>query len=135
MYLVGAQKASTTALFQLLRTSSGICGATARPGSFPAASYKEVHFFDNDGVPWEGAEGARANASLYTRLFRREECASRRFLDATPQYQYSWHAPMRMSLFVPETWRPRVRLIPILRESRSQGTCRTTTTGSTRTCS
>ena len=43
MYLVGAQKASTTALFQLLRTSSGICGATARPGSFPAASYKEVH--------------------------------------------------------------------------------------------
>ena len=135
MYLVGAQKASTTALFQLLRTSSGICGAKARPGSFPAASYKEVHFFDNDGVPWEGAEGARANASLYTRLFRREECASRRFLDATPQYQYSWHAPMRMSLFVPETWRPRVRLIPILRESRSQGTCRTTTTGSTRTCS
>ena len=85
MYLVGAQKASTTALFQLLRTSSGICGATARPGSFPAASYKEVHFFDNDGVPWEGVEGARANASLYTRLFRREEFASRRFLDATPQ--------------------------------------------------
>jgi hypothetical protein len=109
MYLVGAQKASTTALFQLLRTSSGICGAKARPGSFPAASYKEVHFFDNDGVPWEGADGARANASLYTRLFRREECASRRFLDATPQYQYSWHAPMRMRLFVPETWRSRVR--------------------------
>jgi hypothetical protein len=120
MYLVGAQKASTTALFQLLRTSSGICGAKARPGSFPAASYKEVHFFDNDGVPWEGADGARANASLYTRLFRREECASRRFLDATPQYQYSWHAPMRMRLFVPETWRPRVRMITILREPLSR---------------
>ena len=120
MYLVGAQKASTTALFQLLRTSSGICGAKARPGSFPAASYKEVHFFDNDGVPWEGAEGARANASLYTRLFRREECASRRFLDATPQYQYSWHAPMRMRLFVPETWRSRVRMITILREPLSR---------------
>ena len=101
MYLIGAQKASTTALFQLLRTSSGICGAKPRPGSYAAASYKEAHFFDNDGVPWE-----RAHTSLYTRLFRREDCASRRFLDATPQYQYSWHAPMRMRLFVPEAWRP-----------------------------
>ena len=111
MYLIGAQKASTTALFQLLRTSSGICGAKPRPGSYAAASYKEAHFFDNDGVPWE-----RAHTSLYTRLFRREDCASRRFLDATPQYQYSWHAPMRMSLFVPEAWRPRVRLVTVLRE-------------------
>ena len=111
MYLIGAQKASTTALFQLLRTSSGICGAKPRPGSYAAASYKEAHFFDNDGVPWE-----RAHTSLYTRLFRREDCASRRFLDATPQYQYSWHAPMRMRLFVPEAWRPRVRLVTILRE-------------------
>ena len=117
MYLIGAQKASTTALFQLLRKSSGICGANARPGSFATASYKEVHFFDNAGVPWEEA---RANRSLYTRLFRREECASRRFLDATPQYQYSWNAPMRMSQFLPEAWRPRVRMVTILREPLSR---------------
>lgn len=117
MFLVGAQKASTTALFQLLIQKSGVCGAVARNGTFPAASYKEAHFFDNDGIQW--AE-ARANPSMYTGLFRSEDCTGRRFLDATPQYQYSWHAPMRMSQFMPEAVSRRVRMVTILREPLSR---------------
>lgn len=108
-YLLGAQKAGTTSVFQMLSAADLICGATANdPNSY---KYKEAHFFDLNYV---------ADASKYAALYpTSSKCDGSNFMDATPNYLFDHDVPTRMSeLFklMPSSLLPHMRMIAILRE-------------------
>jgi hypothetical protein len=81
-FVWGTQKGATTTIFRLLEVDAQFCGANKQ---LPAerfgrvlrqTSYKETHHFD-----------VRTNVSraLFTALYKRKQCASLCFVEATPR--------------------------------------------------
>lgn len=122
IYILGAQKAMTTSIFDTLEHCGLVCAAnfnqTRRTWGYNDGSIytngKEAHFFD----VWQTKrwDEARQDPSLYTRLYQEADCPSRRFTDATPNYIANYDAPARMELLVPQAWQPQQRFVVVLRE-------------------
>jgi len=82
-FLIGAQKAGTTSLYQLLTTNTNICKATT----------KELHYFDH---PQEYRRGI----SFYERFFTTKCNLNDRisgYIDGTPDYYKRREVPYRMN--------------------------------------
>jgi hypothetical protein len=92
--IVGAQKAGTSSLFDLLRKHPGVC-----PGP-----RKEWHYFDDEKRSWEDPDH-----SGYWAPGRSER--QRIAIDGTPSYMFWPHAMERM-----RAYRPDMRLIVSLRD-------------------
>ena len=129
VYLLGAQKAATTALSWALQES--LCFSNWRPdeGSDnlvepPAVSFQpsnrsdgskpspEVHAFDGDmsRTVW-----VRERPSRYAKLFRPLDCPPRRFMDGSPVLHH-WTALLNLRALVPPLHVPKMRLVVVLRE-------------------
>jgi hypothetical protein len=95
LFVVGAQKAGTTALFKLLAAQQDIC-----------APEKELHFFDRD----ERYQGGTAEA-LSAYHWRFQACEHQRYwADCTPIYMYLPQVPVRLARY-----NPNARIIVLLR--------------------
>lgn len=105
-FLLGAQKAATTSVFQMLDDAKMICGATHYSSS--NFMYKETHFLDlyfNE------------DKTQYTSLYRRtDRCDGSNFMDATPNYLFDYDGPDRLQYMLPQVWLPEVKFMAILRE-------------------
>jgi hypothetical protein len=97
--IVGAQKAGTSSLFDLLRKHPGVC-----PGP-----RKEWHYFDDEKRSWEDPDH-----SGYWAPGRSER--QRIAIDGTPSYMFWPHAMERM-----RAYRPDMRLIVSLRDPIERG--------------
>ena len=99
--IIGAQKAGTTALHDILRQHSKI----------DPARHKEIHFFDN--AHWY----ARRYRSPYFKVFPHRNHSNRDhlFFEATPDYLYHPEAPPRI-----RAYNPNMKLIVLLREPASR---------------
>jgi hypothetical protein len=95
--IIGAQKAGTTALHDILQAHSKI----------DAARRKELHFFNNDG--WYAHRYRRP----YSMLFPPRDRTNRDhlFFEATPEYLYHPQGPARI-----RAYNPAMKLIVLLRE-------------------
>jgi len=126
-YMLGAQKAMTTSIFDSLRQRDLVCAArisvrgeirvrsenqTRR--TWDILNEKEPHFLD-EWVPEKWNE-ATQDPGLYTRLYQEADCPSRRFMDATPNYISNYNAPARFDLLVPQALLPQQRFVVVLRE-------------------
>lgn len=116
LYLIGAQKAATTSLFDLLRSRGVACGAKHSSHTFKPSgrffSRKEVHLFDANRTEFSRV---LKNPQQYTRLYQRPDCTAGHFIDATPCL-HTWEAPRRMLQLVPKRWMRESRFLAILRE-------------------
>jgi hypothetical protein len=107
--LLGAQKAATTSVFQLLQDAGMVCGAS---NTFnPNGIEKESHFWDmpDDKFPY-----GKNPAGKFIAQYKGHSCTH--FLDASPNYLFSRMAVFRMASSMPDTWRTTVRMLMILRE-------------------
>ena len=116
LYLIGAQKAATTSLFDLLRSRGLTCGAKHSSDTFKPSgrffSRKEVHLFDANRTEFSWVLNS---PQQYTRLYQSSDCTSGRFIDATPCL-HTWEAPRRMLQLVPKRWMRESRFLAVLRE-------------------
>lgn len=106
--ILGAQKAATTSVYELLKRSNLVCGR----GALPLGDYreKEAHFFDQ----FEGVFNATSRKD-YLDYYRHQPGCSR-FMDATPNYLFQPDVPARMVRLMSPEWVSSVRMIAVLRE-------------------
>ncbi len=94
--IIGAQKAGTSALFNILKTHSLIVGS----------SKKEIHYFDNDD--WYSKKNIGDYHSFFPLPYKTSKDSQ--FFEATPIYLY--HPDVAKRLFA---YNPKIKLIAILR--------------------
>jgi hypothetical protein len=113
MYLLGTQKAASTSFFEFLEAQGLACGAHYRAdkGAIEPLNSKEVHAFDSK---WE--KSLVSDPSPYVKLYQSADCNSGQFMDATPNYLFTWESPQRLVASVPKAWRPELRFLTIFRE-------------------
>jgi len=98
--IIGAQKAGTTSLFDIL----------ARHPAMRRGRYKEVHFFD--GLPKPGPDRFAEGEAWYRAVFPLQGAADSHLpFEATPSYLFDPDAPARI-----HTLLPKVKLIALLRD-------------------
>merc|ERR1719453_486750 len=97
--IIGAQKAATTSVFELLKDSHLICGH----GGLPAHDLheKEDHYFDRSQKDWLAAR--EKNPKEYYEFFGQKGCDY--WVDATPNYLFDNAAPIRMVEVMPDEWK------------------------------
>lgn len=114
VYILGTQKAATTALFYAYHNQGKLlCGSRFRKNEsmFEPFNEKEAQLFNLDlpsdllMKPWK-----------FTKNFRRDDCPNGRFVDATPNYLFNWFSPPRMLSLFPAAVLPKIRMLAILRE-------------------
>ena len=114
LWLLGTQKAGTTAMVEMLERQTDACLAetrSAEPYLARIPSSKETHALEGDSWtsikhhPWK-----------FTGLYQRRHCADGRFLEGTPMNLRDWEAPSRLQEVVPPSWQAQLRLLAILRE-------------------
>lgn len=118
--LLGAQKAATTAVWQLLNDVGLMCNPY--DGLFDvkrddlwqcesADKCKESHFFVECGT----ADRCKSQVYKYMNLFRPSNCPSLRWMDATPMLN-ALQSPTTMAKLIPSKWMANMRFLAILRE-------------------
>ena len=111
-FVLGAQKAATTALWRLLiRHHPKGCGAQPNAASAWVPPFrKESHFLT------EPPEHVRHSTVDYSLLYHEAGCSSRCFVDATPTYLAAPDVPKLIAAHVPRPFRSEVRFVVVLRE-------------------
>lgn len=111
--LIGAQKAGTTSVYDVLHEALKMCGSTWEGA---LADGKEAHFFDPyaETQADEDAQYPVGSAEKYINSFTGDGCSY--FMDATPNYLYTGITPYRMITVMPASWQQEVKLIAILRD-------------------
>lgn len=115
LMLIGAQKAATTSIFDLLHDAGLVCGrdvSSLDPGA-PKGRQKEAHFFDADPDAW-GANGGDNSGHNYIGWYTAPNCSA--YLDATPNYLFDNDSPLRMVKVMPSDWVLSVKMVAVLRE-------------------
>ena len=118
IFIIGAQKAATSSLFQSLQYHGTACGAVF-PENSPSfspdlpSSEKEAHVFDVQGQSWADL---MKEPSLFTRIYQPQDCPTRHFVDATPRYSRFPAAPAHMALLLPSHWLPQLRILMLIRD-------------------
>lgn len=113
LYVLGAQKAGTTAIWSLIDSTRQTCGAISS-SLFATMTQKETHFLTNK---WpERGSPRRDFASLYTTT----SCPVGCFVEGTPSNIRDREAPSRLYGILTPDERVRVRFVVILREPLSR---------------
>lgn len=110
LMIIGAQKAATTSVFELLKDAKLVCG---QGGLQPHDLHeKEAHYFDRSQKDWEAAR--TKNPREYFEFYGQKGCDT--WADATPNYLFDNAAPARMVEIMPSGWQTSVKMLAILRE-------------------
>ena len=104
MYVLGAQKAGSTSVFDLIAEDGSACGCT-RPGKTVAWQSKESHKL--------GHPLSRAN---YMKIYVERTCASNCFVEGTPSNIREPEAPGRLHSIMTAGERMRARFVVVVRE-------------------
>lgn len=111
IWIIGAQKAGSTSIYNMLKKGYGICGAIVRHGS-PRYYEKETHIdFGQTGDP-------RKFTSLYSNV-QRPQCRGR-FMEATPNRLRDPYVSSRLSHFIPRRFQKGLRFVVMLREPQAR---------------
>lgn len=105
LMLIGAQKAATTAVFDLLSSEVGVCGA--KDATTPLN--KEAHFFD------KGVHNKFNRSAIHDYQEQYTQAGCSRYIDATPNYLLDYKASQHMA-YMPPQWKETVKIVAILRE-------------------
>ncbi len=128
VFLLGAQKAATTSLFQLVHDIGMACPANTLLAGVPRTNNtlnaikfqnvthgKEAHIFDL----LDARSAIQRDPAIYSRMYElvgKDPACRGKFWDATPNYLSSRSAPQQMLQILPEARLPMTRLIVILRD-------------------
>ena len=103
--VLGAQKAATSSIFDMLKEAGLSCGTHHKDDK-----EKEAHFFDFYTEGWERwGKTSAAKLAVYAALYDTTGCE--RYMDATPSYLAEFTVPHRMAQVMPASWINSVRMV------------------------
>lgn len=105
LYVLGAQKAGSSSIFELLSEDGSICGCSRRGKTLPWQS-KESHRLQHRTV-------TRAD---YVKIYEEKSCASKCFVEGTPDNIRNPAVPSRLLYLMTTQERGRARFIVVVRE-------------------